>query len=53
MNILARDEDGLLKVNFDPDLIKMLKEVKYFFLLGRTVPETAAEIYTSDNKFKV
>ncbi len=37
-NILARDEDDLLKVNFDKDLIKMLKEVKYFYLLDRPVP---------------
>jgi dynein heavy chain len=38
LNILARDEDDLLKVNFDPELIKMLKEVKYFYLLDRPVP---------------
>ena len=48
LNILARDEDDLLKVNFDPDLIRMLKEVKYFFLLDRSVPETASLIYKSD-----
>lgn len=52
LNILARDEDDLLKVNFDPDLIRMLKEVKYFYLLDRPVPETAATIYKSDAKFK-
>jgi dynein heavy chain len=48
LNILTRDEDDLLKVNFDPVLIKMLKEVKYFYLLDRDVPETAATIYKSD-----
>jgi len=42
LNILARDEDDLLKVNFDPDLTRMLKEVKYFKLLDRPVPDTAS-----------
>jgi len=30
----------------------MLKEVKYFYLLDRSVPETASTIYKSDQKFK-
>ena len=49
--ILAREEK-LIKVNFDPDLTKMLKEVKYFYLLDRPVPETASTIYKFDAKFK-
>jgi dynein heavy chain len=35
LNILVRDEDDLLKVNFDSDLVKMLREIKYFYLLNR------------------
>jgi len=45
LNILARDDDDLLKVNFDPELIRMLREIKYFKLLDIPVPETADVIY--------
>jgi len=51
--ILARDEDDLLKVNFDPDLIRMLREIKYFKLLDIPVPETADTIYQSNDKYRV
>jgi dynein heavy chain len=37
-----KDENGLLKVNFDPALVRVLREVKYFQLLDLTVPESAA-----------
>ena len=52
LNILVRDEDDLLKVNFDADLIKMLREIKYFYLLDRPVPKTAGTIYESNDKYK-
>jgi len=42
----------LLKVNFDADLIKMLREIKYFYLLDKAVPETAATIYESNDLYK-
>jgi len=37
-SLLAKDEtgeiDGILRVNFDPMLVRLLREVKYFLLLG-------------------
>ena len=36
---------SLLHVNFDPVLVKLLREVKYFLLLGLEVPSTAMDIY--------
>lgn len=38
-------ENGLLKVNFDPILVKLLREVKYLKQLDKGVPETAAKLY--------
>ena len=38
--VLRRDrETGLLYVNFDRDLIRLLREVKYFLVLKLPVPE--------------
>ena len=39
------DSVSLLHVNFDPILVKLLREVKYFLLLGLEVPPTAMEIF--------
>lgn len=39
--LLNKDENGLLKVNFDPALVRLLREVRYFKLLNLSVPETA------------
>ena len=36
---------GLLRVNFDPALVRLLREVKYFLLLNLKVPESALGIY--------
>jgi len=38
-------ENGLLKVNFDPILVRLLREVKYLKQLDRGVPETATKLY--------
>ena len=35
----------LLSVNFDPSLVRLLREVKYFKLAELQVPEAAASIY--------
>lgn len=35
----------LLRVNFDPLIVRLLREVKYLLLLGLRVPESALEIY--------
>ena len=29
-SLLTKDENGIVKVNFDPSLIRLLREVKYF-----------------------
>lgn len=35
----------MLRVNFDPLIVRLLREVKYLLLLGLRVPESALEIY--------
>ncbi|CAN0161161.1 unnamed protein product [Scytosiphon promiscuus] len=51
--LLIRDLDkSLLNVNFDPALVKLLREVKYFLLLGLTVPDSALEIYKQVETFR-
>ena len=42
---IEKNQHSLLYVNFDPILVKLLREVKYFLLLGLEVPNTAMEIY--------
>ena len=42
---LTADHSSLLYVNFDPVLVRLLREVKYFLLLGLEVPNTAMEIF--------
>ena len=51
------DEEGevvleLLSVNFDPALIRLLREVKYFLLLGLEVPMSALEVYKKAETFR-
>ena len=43
---------GLLYVNFDPLLVRLLREVKYFLLLGFTAPGSALEIYQHSEVFR-
>ena len=51
--LLIRDHNNsLLSVNFDPALVKLLREVKYFLLLGLTVPDSALEIYKQVEIFR-
>jgi dynein heavy chain, axonemal len=38
-------EEGFVRVNFDPILKALLREVKYLLLLDLTVPETAQALY--------
>lgn len=42
--LLIREADRLLRVNFDPLIVRLLREVKYFLLLGLRVPESALEV---------
>lgn len=43
---------GLLHVNFDPLIVKLLKESKYFILLGLSIPDRAAEIFKQAEVFR-
>jgi dynein heavy chain len=43
---------GILRVNFDPALTRLLREVRYFKLLELSVPQQAAEIYDQDEQFR-
>ena len=51
--LVVRNPDSRqLNVNFDPALVKLLREVKYFLLLGLTVPDSALEIYQQVETFR-
>ncbi len=43
---------ALLRVNFSPDLVCMLREARYFMLLGQTVPPAAAAVYKRAEAFR-
>ncbi|RLN89500.1 hypothetical protein BBJ28_00002039 [Nothophytophthora sp. Chile5] len=43
---------GALFVNFDAALVQLLREVKYFLLLGLDIPEDALEIYKRAEVFR-
>lgn len=50
--LLAQDSKGLLKVNFDPVLVKLLREVKYFLLISMPVPQSAQKIFTDQEVYR-
>ena len=55
MNLLRREEGGehaFLRVNFDPALICLLREVKYFLMLSIEVPESATKIFEKNETFR-
>jgi dynein heavy chain len=47
-----KDAGHLLTVNFDPALVKLLREVKYFLLLGLEVPGSALDIFQKAETFR-
>ena len=52
--LLTRESrSGELSVNFDPLLVKLLSEVKYFVVQGKDIPEVAAGLYARAEKFRV
>ncbi|OQS01914.1 dynein heavy chain [Thraustotheca clavata] len=51
--LLRRENDtGLVFVNFDPALVQLLREVKYFIGLGLDIPEEAMAIYKKAEIFR-
>ena len=45
-------ENGLLKVNFDQSLVRLLREVKYLKLLNLDVPETASKLFEKVDTYR-
>ena len=51
--LLVRDsETRYIKVNFDPALVRLLREVKYFVSLGLKVPKNARDLYDKYEVFR-
>lgn len=45
-------EEGFIRVNFDPVLVRLLREVKYLLLLNIEVPERASLLYKKVNIYR-
>ena len=50
--LVRHPETRHLTTNFDPALTKLLREVKYFLLLGLDVPKSARDIYNQVEVFR-
>ena len=50
--LLTRDEKGLLKVNCDPKVVALLREVKYFGALQVQVPQKAMDVYSKQDELQ-
>jgi dynein heavy chain len=50
--LLCRDEKGLLKVNCDPKVVALLREVKYFNALTVQVPQKAMDVYSKQDELQ-
>ena len=52
--LLVRNEsDGTLKVNFDPTLVKLLREVKYLKMLeAKEIPKDAEKVYSKADTYR-
>ena len=45
-------EEGILRVNFDPLLVRLLREVKYLQILDIGVPEKAQTLYQKVDTYR-
>jgi len=45
-------EEGFVRVNFDPILVKLLREVKYLLQQDIEVPEKASLLYKKVNVYR-
>ncbi|CAM9358663.1 unnamed protein product [Ascophyllum nodosum] len=50
--LLLRSPNSTLRVNFNPLVARLLREVKYFLLLGLRVPASALEVYGRAELFR-
>jgi len=44
--------EGLVRVNFDPILVRLLREVKYLLLLNIEIPERASLLYKKVDTYR-
>lgn len=44
--------EGFMRVNFDPVLVRLLREVKYLQLIDIEVPERASALYAKVNVYR-
>lgn len=44
--------EGFMRVNFDPVLVRALREVKYLQLIDISVPEKASELFQKVNVYR-
>ena len=51
-SLLKRNEKGLVRVNFDPALIRLLRETRYFKLLNQDVPSSASDVFSKDDTYR-
>ena len=53
-NLLRRDEGEIsyLRVNFDPGLVCLLREVQYFQMLKLEVPDSAQQIFAKNETYR-
>ena len=52
LNLIAKSETGRLRVNFEFDLVRLLREVKYFKVLDQKVPDKAENIYQRNDQYR-
>jgi dynein heavy chain len=53
MRLLRRhDKTGLLKVNFDPALVRLLREVRFLLVCGLDVPQEALEMFSRHDTYR-
>jgi dynein heavy chain len=45
-------KDDLIRINFDPNLLQLLKEIKYFKILNLPIPKEAEDVYAKNSTFK-
>jgi dynein heavy chain len=48
--LVKRDE--FISINFDRELIQLLKEIKYLKVLNMDIPDEAEEVYKKNNEFR-
>ena len=50
--LYTKDDNGLIRVNFDPKVVALLKEVRYLNFMNITVPEKAKNIFAKQEVYR-